>query len=52
MGKEDLRTWEEARRELFTAEEIAESDLRVALIGELINAEEKREKKQSEAVAI
>lgn len=27
--------WSEVRRELYTAEEIAESDLRVALIGEV-----------------
>ena len=29
-------SWEEARKELFTPEEIAASDLRVAIIGELI----------------
>lgn len=29
------RTWEEVRKEMFTKEEIAESDLRVALIGDL-----------------
>lgn len=29
-------SWDEVRAELFTPEEIAESDLRVALIGELI----------------
>ena len=34
--------WEEVRAELYTPEEIAESDLRVALIGELIEA--RREK--------
>lgn len=28
-------TWEDVRKELFTPEEIAESDLRVALIKEL-----------------
>lgn len=32
------RTWREVRAELFTPEEIAESDLRVAIIGELIKA--------------
>lgn len=32
------RTWADVRKELFTKEEIAESDLRVALIGELIKA--------------
>jgi DNA-binding phage protein len=34
--------WEDVRKELFTPEEIAESDLRVAIIGELIKA--RREK--------
>ena len=32
------RSWAEVRAELFTQEEIAESNLRVALIGELIKA--------------
>ena len=32
------RTWKELRREVFTPEEIAASDLRVAIIGELIKA--------------
>ena len=31
-------TWDELQKELFTPEEIAASDLRVALIGELIKA--------------
>ena len=31
-------SWEDVRRDMFTTEEIAESDLRVALIGELIKA--------------
>ena len=31
-------TWDEVRKELFTPQEIAESDLRVAIIGELIKA--------------
>ena len=35
-------TWEELEKDLFTPEEIAASDLRVALIGELIKA--RREK--------
>ena len=30
--------WDDVRRELYTPEEIAESDLRVALMGELIKA--------------
>ncbi len=36
------RTWDEVRAELFTPEEIAESDLRVALIGELIKARKEK----------
>ncbi len=35
-------TWAEVRKELFTSEEIAESDLRVALIGEVIKARKER----------
>lgn len=31
-------SWSEVRMELYTPEEIAESDLRVALIGEIISA--------------
>lgn len=31
-------TWEDLRKEIFTPEEIAESDLRVALISEFIKA--------------
>ena len=31
-------SWEEVRSKLFTSDEIAESNLRVALIGELIKA--------------
>ena len=31
-------SWEDIRRELYSDEQIAESDLRVALIGELIKA--------------
>ena len=32
------QSWEEFEKEFYTPEEIAESDLRVALIGELIKA--------------
>lgn len=32
------RSWDEFEREIFTPEEIAESNLRVAIIGELIKA--------------
>ena len=34
-------TWDSVRKECFTTEEIAASDLRVALIGELIEARQK-----------
>ena len=34
--------WEDVRKELFTPEEIAESDLRVAVIGELIKARQEK----------
>lgn len=36
------QSWEEVRNELFTPEEIAASDLRVALMGELITARQKK----------
>jgi DNA-binding XRE family transcriptional regulator len=35
-------SWEEVEKELFTPEEIAASDLRVALIGELIKARQEQ----------
>lgn len=35
-------TWDELEKELFTPEEIAASDLRVALIGELIKARQEK----------
>ena len=35
-------SWEEVRAELFTPEEIAESNLRVALIGELVKARKEK----------
>lgn len=35
-------SWDEVRAELFTPEEIAASDLRVALIGELIKARQEK----------
>lgn len=37
-----LRSWNEIEAELFTPEEIAESNLRVALIGELIKARQEK----------
>ena len=36
------RCWEDARAELYTPEEISESNLRVALIGELIKARQEQ----------
>ena len=36
------RSWTEARAELFTPEEIAESTLRVALVGEIIKARQEK----------
>lgn len=36
------RNWNEVEKEIYTPEEIAESDLRVALIGEIIKARKER----------
>ena len=36
------QSWDEVEQELFTPEEIAESNLRVAIIGELIKARQER----------
>ena len=41
-----MRTWKEVRPELYTAEEIRESDLRVAIIGELIKARQEKQMSQ------
>jgi len=38
MRKNEFETWENVRKELFSQEEISESDLRVAIIGELVKA--------------
>ena len=35
-------SWDEVRKEIFTPQEIAESNLRVALIGELIKARQEQ----------
>lgn len=45
-------TWADVRKELLTPEEIAESDLRVALIGELIKARKERGLSQRELEAL
>ena len=42
MNQNQFRTWNEVRKELFTPEELAESDLRVALIGELIQTRKEK----------
>ena len=34
--------WKDARKELFTPEEIAESNLRVALVGEIVKARQEK----------
>jgi ribosome-binding protein aMBF1 (putative translation factor) len=46
-------TWDELQKELFTPEEIAASNLRVALIGEIINARQEQgiSQKQLEAMS-
>lgn len=40
--------WDDVRKEIFTAEEIAESDSRVAVISELIKARQEREINQTQ----
>ncbi len=35
-------SWNEVRKEIFTPEEVAESNLRVALVGKLIKARKER----------
>ena len=37
-----MRTWKDVRSEIYTAEEIRESDLRVVIIGELIKARQEK----------
>ncbi|MBE6030175.1 MAG: helix-turn-helix transcriptional regulator [Clostridiales bacterium] len=44
----NFRTWEEVRGEIYTPEEITESDLRVALIGELVKARQEKGISQKE----
>lgn len=43
-----FRTWEDVRGEIYTPEEITESDLRVALIGELVKARQEKGISQKE----
>ena len=42
------RNWNDFRQEIFTPEEIAESDLRVAIIGEIIKARKEKGLSQRE----
>ncbi|MFR5252629.1 MAG: helix-turn-helix domain-containing protein [Butyricicoccus sp.] len=42
MNGNTFATWDDVRKEMFTPEEIAESNLRVALIGELVKARKER----------
>ena len=43
-----MREWKDIRSELYTAEEIRESNLRVAIIGELIKARQEKNISQRE----
>ncbi len=43
-----MRTWKEVRSDIYTAEEIRESDLRVAIIGELIKVRQEKNISQRE----
>ena len=42
LGGTKWTTWDDVEKEMFTPEEIVESDLRVALIGELIKARQEK----------
>ena len=42
LGGTKWTTWDDVEKELFTPEEIEESNLRVALIGELIKARQEK----------
>ncbi|MCL2379055.1 MAG: helix-turn-helix transcriptional regulator [Defluviitaleaceae bacterium] len=43
-----MKTWAEVRPQIYTAEEIRESNLRVAIIGELIKARNEKNISQRE----
>jgi len=43
-----MRTWRDVRPELYTAEKIKESNLKVAIIGELIKARQEKNISQRE----
>lgn len=42
MNGNTFKTWDDVEQELFTPEEIAESEMRVALIGEIIKARQEK----------
>lgn len=46
-----LRTWDEARTELFTAEEIAECDREVAALGDRLKAQRTAESPTQQTIA-
>lgn len=46
-----FKTWDEVEKELYTPEEIAESDRRVAIIGEQIKARDERVGKDTDKMA-
>ena len=46
-----FKTWSEVRAKLFTPKEIAESDKRVAIIGEQIKARDERDGKDADNMA-
>ena len=43
-----FNTWDEVQKDIFTPEEIAESNLRVALVGEIIKARKEKGLSQRE----
>jgi transcriptional regulator with XRE-family HTH domain len=43
-----MKTWKDVRSEIYTAEEIRESNLRVAIIGEIIKARQEKNISQRE----
>ncbi len=45
-------TWDELQKEIFTPEEIAVSNLRAALIGELVKARQEKGLSQKEAGSV
>ena len=51
-GADALGSWEELRAELFTPEEIAASNLRVAIMGELLKARQDKNISQRELEAL